>query len=169
MDAEIILELLQRIKVLEREVGDLKEEISKLKNSSNINTSLPQADNSFEEQSYGKKDTSRYIFKGKVYGKRKLVLAVVSDYVFSHSPITRKELKNVFDKSLQGSIGVVEEVEIAQKKSFDYYRRFFVDESDVLRLADGNMYVCTQWGIGNIKNFIDMALKLGYEIKRVGD
>lgn len=169
MDAEIILELLQRIKTLEREVLELKEELSKLKDPSKNTFPNPQLEDSIVEQSYGKKDTSRYIFKGKIYGKRKLVLAVVSDYVFSHPTITKKGLKNVFDKSLQGSIGVVEDVEVAQHKSLDYYRRFFVDDSDVLILTDGKMYVCTQWGIDNIKNFIDVAMKLGYEIKKVGE
>ncbi len=37
-------------------------------------------------------DNSKYRFKNKIYGKCRLVEAVVRDYIFSHKSITFEEL-----------------------------------------------------------------------------
>ena len=44
---------------------------------------------------------------------------------------------------------------------------FFAKEDEILRLVDGNMFVCSQWGILNIPNFIKRAEQLGYEIQQI--
>ena len=103
---------------------------------------------------------------GNIYLKNRLVLAIVKDYVYKHPQITIDELKRIFDKSLQGSIGVVERESIAKQRR-DWDIRFFAKEHEVLRLIDGNAYVCTQWGILNIPNFIARARQLGYSIEEV--
>ena len=106
------------------------------------------------------------MFNGQIYLKNKLVLAVVSDYVKSHAGISSEELKQVFSKSLQGSIGVVENENIARQRK-DYELRFFAKDNEILRLLDGNVVVCSQWGILNIPNFIARARQLGYEIEEI--
>jgi hypothetical protein len=106
------------------------------------------------------------MFNGNVYLKNKLVLAVVKDYVSKNQTITCNELKTVFDKSLQGSIGVVEYENIAMQRK-DYQVRFFAKEDEILQLIDGNMFVCSQWGVLNISNFIKRAEQLGYEIEQI--
>lgn len=110
----------------------------------------------------GEKDKTQYIFKGSKYGKRQLVLAVVSDYARSHPAITRDELKNIFPKKLEGSHGVVEDVEEAPKQCKDYLKRFITKQP--IQLSDGAMYVCGEWKIGNIGKFIAAAKELGYDI-----
>lgn len=157
--SNIILEMLDRIKTLEKEVAELKENKSVVK--------------SFEESVSvdafniaSKRDTTRYLFKGNVFLKNRLVLAIVKDYVNNNPQITINELKTIFDRSLQGSIGVVEKETIAQLRR-DYSVRFFTKENEVLRLIDGNAYVCTQWGILNIPNFIARARQLGYHIEEI--
>ena len=80
--------------------------------------------------------------------------------------LTCSELKAIFDKSLQGSIGVVEYENIAIQRR-DYQVRFFAKEDEILRLVDGNMFVCSQWGILNISNFIKRAEQLGYKIEQI--
>ena len=112
------------------------------------------------------RDKTRYMFNGNIYLKNKLVLAVVKDYVSKNSQITCNELKNIFTKSLQGSIGVVEEENIAKQRK-DFNVRFFCKEDEILRLLDGNMLVCSQWGILNISNFIKRAGQLGYKIEQI--
>ena len=47
------------------------------------------------------------------------------------------------------------------------YRMFFEKEDEILRLIDGNMFVCSQWGVLNISNFIKRAEQLGYEIEQI--
>ena len=106
------------------------------------------------------------MFAGNVYLKNRLVLAVVQEYLKGHPDILKADLKRVFSKSLQGSIGVVEEVEIATKR-IDYEIRFFVKPNEVLHLCDGDMYVCNQWGVLNIVNFLKVAEQLGYEIESI--
>ena len=107
-----------------------------------------------------------YMFNGNVYLKNKLVLAVLQDYVANNMEVTCYELKSAFDKSLQGSIGVVEYEDIAKQRK-DYQVRFFSKEDEILRLSDGNMIVCSQWGILNIPNFIKRAEQLGYKIEQI--
>lgn len=49
----------------------------------------------------------------------------------------------------------------------DYEVRFFTKKDEVLHLIDCDAYVCTQWGILNIPNFVARARQLGYIIEEV--
>ncbi len=157
--ASIILEMLERIKKLEKDVSELKK-VAK----SEIEDFNHQNNNA--DISVKKRDNSRYLFEGNIYMKNRLVLAVVKSYLAKNISITRNELKQVFNKSLQGSIGVVEDIEIAKKRA-DYNIRFFTKENEVLQLIDGGMYVCTQWGILNLPYFLAKAETLGFKIEKV--
>jgi hypothetical protein len=154
---ELILDMLNRIVKLEKEVELLKKE------------KIPReviSKETFVEERPVQRDKTRYMFNGNVYLKNKLVLALVKDYVSKNKDITCNELKMVFDKSLQGSIGVVEYEHIAKQRK-DYQVRFFEKEDEILRLVDGNMMVCSQWGVLNISNFIKRAEQLGYKIEQI--
>lgn len=169
--ANIILEMLDRIKTLEQEVAVLKNAQSNAVSQSvptTIDGSLSKAKNyAVRDMSANRRDTTRYLFEGNIYLKNRLVLAVVKAYVERHNSITRQELKRVFGKSLQGSIGVVENAETAPVVRSDYQVRFFTRPQDVIHLIDGDMYVCTQWGIGNINNFIQRAIELDFKIETI--
>ncbi|MDY5440339.1 MAG: hypothetical protein SPG06_06260 [Eubacteriales bacterium] len=156
---DLILDMLSRILKLEKEVANLKEEIKFYKNNLSIPSMIP-------DERPLQRDKTRYMFKGNVYLKNKLVLAVVKDYVLKHQSITCNELKTVFDKSLQGSIGVIEYENIAKQRK-DYTVRFFAKDDEVLKLIDGNMLVCSQWGVLNICNFLKRAEQLGYIIQQI--
>ena len=159
---ELILDMLNRIIKLEKEVENLKKE-----NVSNAKESVSSiVQETIIEDRPQQRDKTRYMFNGNVYLKNKLVLAVVKDYVSKNQTITCNQLKTVFDKSLQGSIGVLEYESIAKQRK-DYQVRFFEKEDEILRLVDGNMLVCSQWGILNISNFIKRAEQLGYEIEQI--
>ena len=159
---ELILDMLNRRIKLEKEVENLKRE-----NVSNAKESVSSiVQETIIEDRPQQRDKTRYMFNGNVYLKNKLVLAVVKDYVSKNQTITCNQLKTVFDKSLQGSIGVLEYESIAKQRK-DYQVRFFEKEDEILRLVDGNMLVCSQWGILNISNFIKRAEQLGYEIEQI--
>lgn len=111
------------------------------------------------------RDKTKYMFEGKVYAKNRLVLSIVKKFVEDNNP-TRDQLFSVFDKSLQGSLGVVEVYENAIKIS-DASKRFFLKEDDVIELKDARVVVCTQWGIFNIVKFIKQAQSLGYNIDTI--
>lgn len=161
--ANIILEMLDRIKTLEAEVEKLKRE--RVTPTLSSEPSLYEASRPAVLVS-GKRDTTRFMFEGNVYLKNRLVLAVVRAYLRDNPETTRADLKNVFSKSLQGSIGVVEYAEIAQLRS-DCAVRFFAKPEETLNLVDGAMYVCSQWGILNIPNFIKLAIQIGYKIESI--
>ena len=171
MDAEIVVELLSRIKALERDVAELKRKMSGMENGPAPSFEEPPLDGMISSKPFipeRKRDTTRYAFEGGVYSKKGLVYAVVARYVAEHPDITCDGLKCVFDKSLQGSLGVVERADIAKRRGDAEYRvRFFADENEVLHLRDGDMVVCTQWGILNIPRFLMVAKQLGYQISAI--
>ena len=111
-------------------------------------------------------DPTQYRFNGYIYNKRKLVLAVVKYYVSCNPNVSYSELKSIFYDKLQGSLGVVANEEKFRSKP-DYKNRFFCKPEDILHLNDENLYVCNQWGIPNIFNFLDNAKNLGYEIEEI--
>lgn len=157
----IILEMLDRIKILE-------EEIEKLKNNLISNSKAVNYKNGSEmyKQSIGTKDSTKYIFNGVRYGKNRLVLNIVKEYFKRNPDLTVLELENIFDYSLQGNrnYGVLKRKEDALKIR-DYRKRFFADEE--IKVKDGTILVCTQWGIDNINNFIARAEQLNFSIIKV--
>ena len=111
-------------------------------------------------------DTTKYIFNNRKYGKAKLVLAVVQQYMKDNPDTTATLLMTaVFPKGLQGSHGVVKLVKDTHINCRDPHKRFFLDNDSIIHTATEDCVVCSQWGIGNINNFIDKAKKLGYAIK----
>lgn len=113
------------------------------------------------------KDFSKYRFDGQIYGKSRLVLAVVKQYVADYNPHTFEELRQAFPDELQGSFAVVCLVEDVPDKyrGIGGVKRYF---DEIIRLASGErVLVSTQWG-ANIERFIEQAMfVLGYEIYKV--
>ena len=116
------------------------------------------------EKATESKDYTQYIFNGKEYGKNRLVLAVIKEYVKDKN-VTLEELQKIFDKKIQGGFGVIEEYVNAEElyKTTGYKRHFLDDE---INLDNGQkIVICSQWGKGNIVNFIDKAKELGFVIE----
>ncbi|MCL2523283.1 MAG: hypothetical protein FWF20_09105 [Betaproteobacteria bacterium] len=147
----VIVELLGRVATLEDEVAKLKEDRV---------TELPV----FQAESATRRDTTRYLFKGHLYGKGRLVLAVVQEYAKEHPGISADELVLTFDRRLQGSLGVVRKLEEVKSSYPDYQRRFFTSPGEVVHTTSGDCVVCSQWGAGNINNFVHRATNLGFAI-----
>lgn len=162
--ANIILEMLDRIKILEKEVDELKKK--QIMDPKNEVMEKASYSDGWTMPVAGKRDTTRYMFGGNVYLKNRLVLAVIQKCISNNPSLTRSELKGLFDKSLQGSIGVVEDREKAESR-YDYTVRFFTKPNEIIHLTDGDMYVCSQWGILNIVNFIKRAEQLGFKIEAI--
>lgn len=110
------------------------------------------------------RDYSKCLFKGQKYAKSRAVLAVIKEYINSTN-VTFEELKRIFTDNIQGSSGVIQTVEYAQKKD---PRRFYMKPEEVLESSDGTKFVVSnQWGIDNIDRFIKVATEKGLEITRV--
>lgn len=156
----IILELLDRVSFLETELKELK---AQLVNSSNSET----IDDRPLESSYGNKDTTKYMMDGKRYGKNRLALAIVQKYVSLHPNISAQQLMSIFDKSLQGSLGVVRTFEDAKRSYSNSERRFFMQPNEIIRTSTEDCVVCTQWGAFNIDFLVTRAHELGFSITKV--
>lgn len=106
------------------------------------------------------KDYTKYIFNGQKFGKNRLVLAVIKDYVEKNPTVTYSQLKAKFPDSLQGSETFTTETKAKQKRD----RRNFVEPDELITLTDETIAVSTQWG-PNINPFIDHCRKMNIEIK----
>lgn len=162
-----IVDMLERILKLEARVTELEQLVRSL----NIGEVSPViANNTPHAEKLGptQRDKTRYMFEGKEYLKNKLVLAVVTAYVVAHPRLTMQQLEQIFDRSLQGSFGVVAECNEAKRHYADYRIRFFAEADEIVHLIDGDMFVCSQWGVLNLPNFIQRAEQLGFDIKQIG-
>ena len=102
-------------------------------------------------------------FNGQSYGKGRLVLAIVTDFVKHHPSTTYKRLVEAFPDDLH-SFGIVKPIPAA-KKINKPHNRFFM--KDTLQLKDKAVAVCSDFGINNIGKFLDRAGELGYKIRQV--
>lgn len=149
----------------ELEINELKKRIERLEALlENKNESKMVQDTMFPMKEKIERDKTRYMFDGKVLPKNRLVLAIVKQFVKDNNP-NFVVLQQTFDKSLQGSLNVVDTIENA-KKIKDCEKRYFIKDAFVLK--DGtDVVVCTQWGIFNIVKFIKQATMLGYKIDEI--
>ncbi len=159
----LILDLIDRVTLLEQEMAKLKSQNKNISLNTGIyndtyNSSLIKSGNS--------KDNTKYLFEGRSYGKNRLVLAIVKGYVKKHPDISAEMLQIVFDKSLQGSLGVVRKLSEVHINCSDPNRRFFM--KDTIITTTGPCVVCSQWGANlNIERFIARSRQLGFNITEV--
>lgn len=162
-------------KQFEEEIALLKQRVERLENLLSLFVSngfvpkneIKEKTGESQNQKLSNRDKTKYLYEGKILSKNRLVLAIIKDYTTNHLQINLKDLQSIFDKSLQGSLMVVDNLENI-KKITDYQKRYFSNEQDLITLKDGTIVaVCNQWGIFNIKKFIMVANNLGYKIEEV--
>lgn len=165
MSDALLIELFERVKKLEIQMAELQKQMAQA--TPPVSTT---AKSRSEVKSGTAKDTTQYLFNGQIYKKNRLVLAVVKSYVSQNPDITPAGLANVFEKHLQGSFGVVAELNEAKAKWPEYERRFFTKPEDCIQLPKGTCIVCSQWGSGaiaNIERFLEKARQLGFQITEI--
>lgn len=155
-----ILTLLERVAILEEEVKLLNNRIpEKEKNYNYVKSNNAKILN--------EKDKTKYILDGKKYGKGRLVLATIKKYMKKNPNTSAEELKKVFDKSLQGSLGVIQTLDEAKQNCPDYRKRFYTSGEEMIFTSTEKCVVCTQWGIVNIGAFLLRANQLGIDIETI--
>lgn len=112
----------------------------------------------------GDRDRSGYTFNGEIYGKGPLVLAIVKKYVEQNPNTTFSSLKTKFPDHLLKSYCVFQPlekaIEISAKK-----RRFFLNDSQLIRLNDCVISVCNQFSSDNILPIINHTRNvIGFKI-----
>lgn len=175
---EISDELYDRLGSMAKGFGDTAENVIERLVENETRTDIPpRAAGIYSHvQNYGGKDTTKYMFNGKRYGKGRLALAVVTEYVKQNPNTTFIELEKVFPPSIQGgSIGTIAEIqavnERAKSLTGDLKRRYYFGTRpgavEPIEISDCTIVVTNQWGIGNIGKMLNKAEKLGYEITAV--
>lgn len=122
----------------------------------------------FIELVWGPKKTSRnfnkYLYRGHVYGKSRLVEAVITDYIHEHPEITMDELKKAFPEDLQRSWGCFQPLDKAIERQNGGRKRYRIDTP--VAVNGVSIVICDQWSIHNIGGFIAKAKTLGIDIKQ---
>ncbi|MDM1299793.1 hypothetical protein HXZ94_14955 [Empedobacter falsenii] len=113
------------------------------------------------------RDKTKYLFNDKLLGKGRLVFEVIKYFTEENKQLTFEEIEKKFPSYLQGSTGVVNTLEFVNEKYQNSKRkRHFIDQSDILKSADGiEFLVSTEWGIGNINKFINLVRAENYDIQ----
>ncbi len=117
-----------------------------------------------------KYDRTKYMFLGQIYGKNRLVLAVIKKFIEDNPNISYSELKNIFPNKIQGSqYGVFTNIDDANSIiNKTQHKRHFVKSNEVITLKDNTIIaVCTQWGIQKIGKFLEKAKELNYKIDKI--
>ena len=124
-----------------------------------------------QNESVQSHDTTKYSFdNGKTFlTKRRFVLEVVRRYVYENPEITLDELEAVFPSEIRSKKrGVVRPLSLVKEwliKQPDLEKRYFMNQSDIIRLHDGtDVVVYNQWGRSFVR-FLPIAKKLFGEIK----
>ncbi|WP_236782871.1 AAA family ATPase [Aliivibrio fischeri] len=117
------------------------------------------------------RDNTKYRFEENVYGKGRLVHAVVATYIERYDA-TLAQLEQIFPGSLQNKNGNVfitqQEYDERLSKSSDVENRFYNKTEDRLLTHDGiTIYVSNQWGVGNVEGFYQQAIKQGFTIEKI--
>ena len=152
----IILDLLDRVSKLEKEVETLK--------TSGTTAAAPKAHASSAPATVRiGRDTTKYILDGVKYGKSRLVLAIVRKFYEEHPDISAEDFIATFDRSLQGSLGVIRRLDDVRSYSL-HERRFFCGDGEKFTIDGVDYVVCTQWSNANINNMIVRAKELGINV-----
>ncbi|MUK64470.1 McrB family protein [Aliivibrio fischeri] len=117
------------------------------------------------------RDNTKYKFEESVYGKGRLVHAVVATYIERYDA-TLAQLEQIFPGALQNKNGNVfitqQEYDERLSKSSDVENRFYNKTEDRLLTHDGiTIYVSNQWGVGNVEGFYQQAIKQGFTIEKI--
>jgi hypothetical protein len=112
----------------------------------------------------GTRDTSKLKFNGELYGKGRLVLAVVKQFMKDNPRTSLTKLKETFPEELQPRYGMIQEVSKAKKLSIDR-ERFFLKPEDLIKVGDKKVAVCNQFGKNNLPEVLKHFKTLNYNIK----
>lgn len=109
------------------------------------------------------RDYTKYRFEGKLYNKRKLVLAVIQHWIKKNQPKTFEDLINDIPHQLRQKKGnLFRDYEIIKEKKLE--DRYFTADEELINLDSKVYAISNQWGIDNIVKFIQHFKEKGIEI-----
>lgn len=112
------------------------------------------------------KDYTQYIFQGKSYNKRKLVLAVVQYWIAENKPKNLTDLLVAFPQECRSGAMFIPVKDAQEIYSRQGIYRHFLGQGEIIEFSDSTKYpISNQWGKENIEKFINQAKRIGLEIE----
>ncbi len=112
------------------------------------------------------RDYTRYLFQGNSFNKRKLVLAVIQQWVVDNKPNNLSELMQAFPQEIRSGGMFVPAKEAKEIYSRQGIYRHFLGDGEVLEFPDSTEYALSnQWGKDNIEKFINHVKTIGFDIE----
>lgn len=112
-------------------------------------------------------DNTHYLFNGKGnYGKGRLSLEIVKQFVHDNPNLTYKQLENTIPLPIRS----FDEIQLWKQTTKDQSkkRRWFEEKDDLMVSNDGIVFAfTTQIGRGNIDKIIDFGRRQGYSIEPI--
>ena len=117
----------------------------------------------------GTRNKDQYKLDGELYGKGRIVQAVVRKYVADNPKVTYKQLKEVFPDELLNRFGIFQDETTANSLSGSRPRFFMSEEKgDGIKLGDKKIvYTSSQFTASNVIPLLAVAKKLGMKIATV--
>ena len=114
------------------------------------------------------RDFTKYQFNEEIFNKRKLVLAVIQDWISKNKPENFPSLLEAFPNDTRKSgLFVKHEVAMEIYNKNKIYRHFLGND-ELIHFNDGSVYaISNQWGKGNIERFLNRARILEIEIVEI--
>lgn len=113
------------------------------------------------------RDYSKYLFNEMHLNKRKLVLELIKEHIKQKNISFFSQLLVDFPQELTPGAKLFKAFDEVITSSEN--KRYFMEENERLNFKDGIYVVSNQWGVDNIKNILDQADKLGYEVMELED
>lgn len=151
----------EQYKALQRRIDELERKIKNVSiqmDALAMKESAKSFSSSHGRETVNKRDNTKYKFDGKIYCKRRIVLEIIKKYIADYSIDSYEQLSAVFPDYLQGSLGVIQRAEAAERYKAAGKRFYFSDE-DVITLNGDCYVVCSQWDVKNISKFLEAAKK----------
>ena len=112
-------------------------------------------------------DYTRYLFNGKGnYGKRRLSLEIVKQFVQDNPNLTYNQLEDIIPLPIRS----LDEIQLWKQTTKDQSKnsRWFEEKDDLMVSNDGIVFAfTTQIGRGNIDKIIDFGRRQGYSIEPI--
>jgi hypothetical protein len=158
-DSELIDNVLKEISINITPINQLE-----IKNLNHQVHEIDKSENNIQ------RDKTKYSFKGTgiVLPKNRFVLELVRVYLKKH-PSDFTTLKNIFKDEYQGSTGVINRLDFVNNKYANKSnKRHFTGKDEILISKDNVQFVVsTEWGKHNVRNIVNIARKIGFEIEEV--
>lgn len=110
-----------------------------------------------------------YFLEGKLYCKRRLVLAIIKDWIKAKNCESLEQLNFTFSQDLTKSkypllIDIQESISYQPQK---LEKNYFIQDNEKIIINGREYLLFKKWENRNIRDFVNLAKQIGYQIKEI--